>query len=117
MISYSWDFGELDVAPLENGLKDVIKEVSWTLFAREDADGGAVSEMEQGIATLAAPEADSFVKFEDVTKRWLEEALLNATPPINVPGLKSRLAERIEAAKTPPRVKRLPAYKAVKRDA
>ena len=110
-ITYDWDFGDLTVAPLENDLKFVIKEVPWFLFAREGANGDEVVEMAKGVATLPDPSAGTFVPFKDITKVWLKGALLNATPPGNVVALKNELAAKIKIAMTPPLVKLPPPYK------
>ena len=110
-LTYDWDFGDLTVAPRENGLKNVIKEVPWFLFARESGADGDAAEMVNGVAVLPDPVAASFVPFKDITKQWLTGALLNATPPVNVVALKNELAAKIKAAMTPPLVKLPPPYK------
>lgn len=110
-INFDWDFGDLTVAPLENGLKNVIKEVPWFLFARETADDGEVVELAKGLAVLPSPIVATFVPFKDVTKAWLKDCLLNATPPVNVPVLKAELAAKVKIATTPPLVKLPPPYK------
>lgn len=110
-ITYDWDFGDLTVAPLENDLVRVIKEVPWFLFAREGANGGEVVEMAKGLAVLPSPQASTFVPFKDITKNWLKDCLLNATPPVNVVVLKAELAAKVKIAMTPPLVKLPPPYK------
>jgi hypothetical protein len=93
-IAYTWSFPQLEVAPSEGGLNDVIKTIHW----RYDAQDGEFSAGAYGTVSLAEPDPEAFVPFDGLTEakviEWVSES-------VDVPALEASLAAEIDAKKHP----------------
>ena len=74
-----WLVSQLDTAPSEDGLSDVVKVVHWR-YQAEQVDGDKTWFAETyGTASVGQPNPQNFVPYEDVTEAevvsWLNEVL------------------------------------------
>jgi hypothetical protein len=95
MIQYNWVITQLDTAPSEDGLTDVVKTVQWKYQAQ---DAEYFSEV-YGSMACAIPSETDFTAYPDLTEdqviSWLEAGN-------DVEALKTYLDAKIEAKKNPP---------------
>lgn len=93
--TYSWSINSVDVRPTENSLSNVIYNVHWT-YTGQDTNGNAASIY--GSQSIAAPDSDSFIAFDDVTSAnvitWLEAE-------VNLTEMKSSVDAQINEIVTP----------------
>jgi hypothetical protein len=101
MVTYTWAFPHLEVAPSENNLSNVVKVVHWRLIATNDG----YSAEAYGSASLSSPDPDTFTAFDGLTKEtvqgWVEGALAGEDGD-SVTKMKDALADQIEKQKAPP---------------
>lgn len=94
-IQYNWVISQLDTAPSEDGLTDVVKIVHW----RYEAVDAEYSASIYGSLACATPSATDFTAYPDLTEvvviGWLENGL-------DVDALKAGLDAQIETQKNPP---------------
>ena len=90
-----WVIAQLDTAPSEDGLTDVVKTVHWRY---EGKDGNYATEV-YGAMGCASPSDTDFTAYEDLTYEqvcaWLEAGN-------DVEALDNNLAAQIENLKNPP---------------
>lgn len=107
MIAYTWVFPQIDVAPSEDGLVNVAKQVHWRL----DAVDGEYTSGGYGTAALPAPNEEDFVPYEQITEAmveaWVTEALGGEE---GVDKIKAAIAVQIENQKNPPIVPMTPPW-------
>lgn len=103
MITYSWTFPVFDVAPSEDGLTDVVKTIHW----RYDAVDGQYRAGAYGSVTLAPPDPNAFVPYDQITSEW---AISCVSSQVNVPELDVNLAMQIADEKNPPVVPMPPPF-------
>jgi hypothetical protein len=76
MITYTWTISELDCAPSENGLIDVVKIIHWSLTG---VDENGVSASFSNSYPLPSPTPESFTDYSTLTEEtvigWLESNL------------------------------------------
>lgn len=93
--TYNWVIAQLDTAPSDDGLTDVVKTVHWRYQA---VDGSYMADV-YGSVGLGTPDAEHFTPYADLTEakviEWLEGKL-------EVDQLKSNLDGQIAALKNPP---------------
>ena len=74
-IVYTWKIGQLEIVPSEDGLQNVVKNISWSLVATD----GDCSVATEGQSDLAEPDKQSFVSFNDLTpslvESWIESSM------------------------------------------
>ena len=108
--TYSWQINALDTYPSQEDLADVVYNVHWGLAAtsdQTDADGNAYAVNSIGTQTIAAPDADDYIAFEDLTQ-VIVEAWLEASD-LDVDAIKTGLDAQIVEKITPTSVtKQLP---------
>jgi hypothetical protein len=94
-IETKWLISQMDTAPSEDGLTDVVKTVHWRY---EGKDGEYTAEV-YGAMGCATPSETDFTAYEDLTYEqvctWLESGL-------NVEAMDLNLATQIENLKNPP---------------
>jgi hypothetical protein len=92
---YQWVISQLDTAPSEDALTDVVKIVHWR-YQATDADYSADV---YGAMACATPSDTDFTAYDDLTQdqviEWLEAGL-------DVDALKENLDKQIEDQKNPP---------------
>jgi hypothetical protein len=90
-----WLISQMDTAPSEDGLTDVVKTVHWRY---EGKDGEYTAEV-YGAMACATPSETDFTAYEDLTYEqvctWLEAGL-------NVEAMDLNLTTQIENLKNPP---------------
>jgi hypothetical protein len=98
MITYTWNITQLDCAPSENGLANVIKTIHWTYTAQE-TDGDQLISSCNNCYPLTSPTPEQFVDFETLTEEqvigWLENSL-------DISVLQNNLANQIITQRNPP---------------
>lgn len=105
--TYSWTINALDTYPTQDSLTDVVYNIHWGLTAtsdQNDADGNAYTAHSIGTQTVAAPDADNYTAFEDLTQKivgaWLEAS------DLDVDAIKAGLDAQIIEKITPTSVTR-----------
>jgi hypothetical protein len=98
--TYSWRINALDTYPTRDSLTDVVYNIHWGLTATSDQlddSGNAYTASSIGTQTVAAPDAEDFTAFEDLTQiiveAWLEASDMDADA-IKA-GLDAQLVEKI----------------------
>jgi hypothetical protein len=108
--TYSWRINALDTYPLQDSLTDVVYNIHWGLVATSDQlDDSGNPYMASSIGTqiVAAPDADDFTSFEDLTQE-IVEAWLEASD-LDIDTIKTSLDAQIVEKITPTSVtKQLP---------
>jgi hypothetical protein len=98
MINYTWNIAQLDCAPVENGLTNVIKTIHWTYTAQE-TDGDQLISSCNNCYPITSPTPEQFVDFDTLTEEqvigWLENSL-------DMSILQNNLADQIIAQQNPP---------------
>jgi hypothetical protein len=110
--TYTWDFPQLDTAPSEDGLSDVIKTIHWRFTAVSDseqnAEGDYLSTSAYGSAGAGEVDPDNFVAFNSVTKDWCKAKVLASLGQTEAE-LQANLDTQIEELANPPIVHKTPA--------
>ena len=108
--TYTWSYPQLDTAPTEGDLSDVIKTIHWRITAvsdsEQDADGNYLSASSY---STASPELDpdNFVAFNSITKDWCKEKVLAGLDKTEAE-LQTMLDEQMQNLVTPPIVGKVP---------
>jgi hypothetical protein len=101
MITYTWTISQLECAPSENGLTNVVKVIHWRLTAQDE---NGVSSKVYNSYPLTSPTPEEFTDYSTLTEEtvigWLESNL-DVTP------LHTNLANEIASQYNPP-IKPLP---------
>ena len=109
--TYTWDFPQLDTAPSEDGLTDVVKTIHWRFTAVSDTEtteeGAPLSVSAYGSAGLGEANADSFTAFDSLTKDWCKEKVLASLDKTEAE-LQAMLDEQLQNLITPPIVGKTP---------
>lgn len=96
-ITYTWNFGPLEVALSEDGMTNVVKTVHWRLTGVD----GSHSETVYGSEGMDTPVPENFIDYEDITKEdvtaWIESKL--GTERLDT--LKGSIASSIDLQKNP----------------
>lgn len=93
-ITYEWGIAQLEVAPSEDGLTDVVKTAHWTLTATD----GEYTASSYGSVGMGEPDPETFTPYAELSKAhvisWLEAKL-------DVEQLHAGLTTQIDAQRTP----------------
>ena len=96
MITYTWNISQLDCAPSENGLTNIVKVIHWGLTG---VDENGISASMSNSYPLSSPSPEGFADYSTLTKEivigWLENNL-------DVGYIKSRLSNEIASQYNPP---------------
>ena len=80
--TYTWTYPQLDTAPTEGDLSDVIKTIHWRISAvsdsEQDAEGNYLSASIYGTASAGEADADNFVASDSVTQDWCKAKVLES---------------------------------------
>lgn len=90
-----WVVVQMDTAPSEDGLTDVVKTVHWRYVGK---DGEYTAEV-YGAMACATPSETDFTAYEDLTYEQVCEWLVAGN---NVKAMNENLATQIENLKNPP---------------
>lgn len=99
MTEFKWVISQLDTAPSEDGLTDVVKTVHWRYQATEVTEDKTWFAEVYGTMGCATPSSTDFTAYPDLTEAqvesWLEAGLDTAA-------LQTNLESQIEYQKNPP---------------
>mgnify|MGYP005696739073 FL=1 len=78
--TYTWSYPQLDTAPTEGDLSDVIKTIHWRITAvsdsEKDADNDYMSATMYGTTSVAVEEGADFIAFNSITQDWCKSKVL-----------------------------------------
>lgn len=106
MATYTWVFPSLDVAPSEGGMTNVVKSVYWRLGA---SDGTNMTDI-YGTQTLASPDPNAFLAFDDLTEATVQGWVEAAMGEERVAQMKAALDAQLERIANPPIVTQNPPW-------
>jgi hypothetical protein len=96
MITYTWKIQELNVAPNDSGLQDVVKSVRYYVTASEDE---VSTDIELSVALNAIADPDQFVAFADLTEQTVLDWVQPMTDMIE---LEARAMMYLQELRKPP---------------
>ena len=105
--TYTWEFVQLDTAPTEGSLSDVVKSIHWRINGVSDAKNPNNSTSMYGQATIGAANADSFTAFNSLTKDWCKAQVLASIDRTEAE-LKADIDTQLTELDTPTSVGKLP---------
>ena len=74
--TYTWEFVQLDTAPTEGSLSDVVKSIHWRITGVSDTRTPNNSASTYGQANIGDADADSFTAFNSLTEDWCKTQVL-----------------------------------------
>lgn len=99
MLDFKWVISQLDTAPSEDGLTDVVKTVHWRYQATEAAEDKTWFAEVYGTMACETPSSTDFTAYPNLTEAqvegWLDAGLDTAA-------LQANLESQIEYQKNPP---------------
>lgn len=99
MLDFKWVISQLDTAPSEDGLTDVVKTVHWRYQATEVTEEKTWFAEVYGTMACQTPSSTDFTAYPDLTEAqvegWLDAGLDTAS-------LQTNLESQIEYQKNPP---------------
>jgi len=105
--TYTWQFVQLDTAPTEGSLSDVVKSIHWRISGVSDArTPNNVTEI-YGEANIGAADPDSYTAFNSLTESWCKTQVL-ANIGQTEAELKSNIDTQLTELDTPTSVGKLP---------
>jgi len=105
--TYTWEFVQLDTAPSEGSLSDVVKSIHWRINGVSDTRTPNNATSIYGQATIGAANADSFTAFNSLTKNWCKAQVL-ANGSKTEAELKADIDAQLTELDTPTSVGKLP---------
>ena len=76
--TYTWEFVQLDTAPTEGSLSDVVKSIHWRITGVSDTRTPNNSTSIYGQATIGNADPDSYIAFNSLTEAWCKTQVLAA---------------------------------------
>jgi len=78
--TYTWSYPQLDTAPTEGDLSDIIKTIHWRIDAvsdsEQDADDNYLSATMYGTTGVEVDDGADFIEFNSVTQDWCKAKVL-----------------------------------------
>ena len=105
--TYTWQFVQLDTAPTEGSLSDVVKSIHWRINGGSDTRTPNNTTSIYGQATIGAANADSFTAFNSLTEAWCKAQVL-ANIDRTEAELKANIDTQLTELDTPTSVGKLP---------
>ena len=108
--TYAWDFPQLDAAPTEGSLSDVVRVIHYRFIATSDQnkpDGDPYTVQAYGTVSLGEASGDSFTDFNSITKDQCKAWTLAALDKTEAE-MKTLIDEQMTALITPPVVGKVP---------
>ncbi len=105
--TYTWEFVQLDTAPTEGSLSDVVKSIHWRITGVSDASSPNNTASTYGQANIGAADADNFTAFNSLTKDWCKTQVLAALDKTEAE-LKADIDTQLTELDTPTSVGKLP---------
>ena len=110
--TYTWDFPQLDTAPSEGALSDVVKTIHWRLSAVSDTEtneeGAPLSVSAYGTASVGDADPAAFTDFDSLTKEQVKGWVLAGLDKTEAE-MEALLTEQMQNLISPPIVGKLPA--------
>jgi hypothetical protein len=97
-ISYEWVIKKLDCFSLLDGKQNVVFSISWELHGTNERN---VSSFVYSNQEIAYEQNASFVNFNNLTRKQVEDWLLAVIDEIHVNAYKQIVAEKIDAIENP----------------
>jgi hypothetical protein len=94
-MEYKWTISALDCAVKDGTLNNVVQTIHWR-YSATDADGNTAETY--GAQSIAQPDPNNFINFEELTKAELETWL---EAVIDVDAMQESLESQIELIKNP----------------
>lgn len=108
--TYAWEFPQLDAAPTEGSLSDVVKAVHYRFIATSDQnkpDGDPYTIQAYGTVPIGDASSDSFTDFNSITKDQCKTWTLAALGQTEAE-MKTLVDEQLAALIAPPVVGKVP---------
>ena len=105
--TYTWEFVQLDTAPTEGSLNDVVKSIHWRITGVSDASSPNNSTSIYGQANIGDADADNFTAFNSLTEAWCKTQVLAALDKTEAE-LKADIDAQLAELDTPTSVGKLP---------
>ena len=105
--TYTWQFVQLDTAPSEGSLSDVVKSIHWRINGVSDTRTPNNATSLYGQAIIGAANADSFTAFNSLTEAWCKAQVL-ANIDRTEAELKADIDAQLTELDTPTSVGKLP---------
>jgi hypothetical protein len=100
-ITYELSIQNMDAAPTEGDLQDVVKIIHWMYIGKETVNGEDLYGDAIGAVEMNAPNSDSFTSFADLTedqvKAWVESRYKGAHSKKNRSTKKSTNSNKIKS--------------------
>ena len=107
--TYTWSYPQLDTAPTEGDLSDVIKTIHWRITAvsdsEQDADNNYLSVSMYGTTGVEVDDDADFIAFDSLTEDFVLHWVWHN---IDKDAVEAALNERINAIKNPVTVAGVP---------
>ena len=104
-MAVTWDIAALDSTKTVGSLSDVVTVIHWTAYDSETVGSGDSAVLHEGsnfgIASLAAPDSNSFTAYEDITKTNAIAWVKNVLGSDRVTSIEAGIAKQIEKSKNP----------------
>lgn len=101
--TYEWQIKQLQVAPVADGLTEVVKRVEWNYVCSDGKDSISMS----GYTDFSTPDSAEFISYEDITKEDLISWIKNH---VNEDELKLAVSGQLEYNKRPAVETRIPNF-------
>lgn len=101
MNTYTWHIENLEVAPLENGLTDVVKKAN---FWVEAVSNDGIKAQHHAHVSLPTPSSENFTAYANITEENVLSWIRNTSS--GVLSVEEILDEKIEQIRTPPLVEK-----------
>jgi hypothetical protein len=105
--TYTWNFAQLDTAPTEGSLSDVVKSIHWRISGESDVSTPNNTTSIYGQATVGDADADNFTAFNSLTEAWCKTQVLAALDKTEAE-VKSDIDTQLAELDTPTSVGKLP---------
>jgi hypothetical protein len=101
--TYEWQIKQLQVAPIADGLTEVVKRVEWNYVCSDGKD----SIFMPGYTDFSTPDSAEFISYEDLTK---EDLISWIKSHVNEDELKVVVSTQLENSKKPVVETRIPNF-------
>jgi len=105
--TYTWQFVQLDTAPTEGSLSDVVKSIHWRITGVSDTRTPNNTASIYGQANIGDADADNFTAFNSLTEDWCKTQVL-ANIEKTEAELKADIDTQLTELDTPTSVGKLP---------
>jgi hypothetical protein len=101
-VEFTWSIAQLETAPSEDGLTDVVKTAHWTLNASEVDGDKTYQTGSYGSVGFGAPSPQDFAAYSGLTFDEVIGWVKNTLGQMQVDNIEEALVQGIENQKNPP---------------